>query len=149
MYIKPLNGLNKLTLTNVNAQMLNSVLILCIILMAAGCKADLTGKRVIFLAEYDLAIEKIELLPTGSFTHAVKLKNGQKEAFAEGKWHYSEDKDRIIFDSNYMIVVDGYGKFNSEFESKTDGIVSLPIYSWLGHILMGSDNVVEYKLIDN
>lgn len=115
-------------------------------LIVTGCKADLPDTKLIFGANHDFASERIELFPNGSFTHIVKLNIKQNEILSKGYWHYGKDKKYMIFDSNYMLVVDGHGKFNNEFESKSDGFVSLPVYSWLGDILMGSDEVVLYKL---
>lgn len=133
---------------NVNATLpIRAILIIfCCVFCITGCQVKTEQRNFSFVGEHEYAIERILLLDDNSFIHKVYLKKSGKIVIKEGTWKYRTSTQDIVFDKNYMSVVDGHGIFNSLFDHENKYITSLPIRKLFRKITLGNSEVILYKM---
>ena len=119
--------------------------------LLTGCfrPADSTSIKGTYLADYDVATERLVLDADGKFNQYVTIKNGGKVSSTSGTWTYDGDTGYIMFDGPFMIVVDGLRHFDPnygqpKFRHATDSVQNV-----FGRITIGSNDRVLYRKIPN
>ncbi len=128
-------------------KIITNSLLLSLALLLSSCgfpraASDLYGD---YLADYNVAQEKLTLNADGTFTQQVILKATQKTDVVHGTWSYDEKTATVTFNENFMNVLDGFGQLNPDYAQPPKGIVGLPAESHFGQIYLGIDKHVLYK----
>lgn len=113
-----------------------------------GCtpnsRAELCGT---YVAQYDVAREKLTLNEDGTFVQEVAFKSASKTDIAKGRWTYDSRAGYITFHENFMLVLDGFKKFKPNYAHPEPGIVVMSVEEVLGSIRIGSDEVILYEKV--
>lgn len=96
-------------------------------------------------SDYKLAAETLVLYSNGHFSQEVKLKHDGNVEVSEGKWRYNHSNKYIVFENNFMLVLDGFHKLNQEYANPKSGLVILPVSEVLGKITIGTSDGVIYN----
>lgn len=116
-----------------------------LILSVVACKvkgqSELYGT---YLADYDVAKEKLTLNKNGTFIQEVTLKANLKIVTTEGTWIYDSKSGYVGFRDNFMSVLNGFQKLNPAYFQKL-GSASLPVDKYFGIVMLGSAEGVLYK----
>ena len=120
-------------------------LILCWIVVACKPKGE-TNLFGTYVADYSVAREKITLNGNWSFVQEVTFKATSKVDITKGKWKYDDKTGYVRFIENYMNVLNGLGQLNLDYSQKLTS-ASLPALTYLGNVIVGSDEGVLYKKI--
>lgn len=123
--------------------------IFSIIVFIVSCKpkddSELIGA---YIADYDIAKEKLILLKNGTFIQEVIIKSSKKIDFAKGKWTYNKRDGYITFDDSLLIIIDAFGEIIPNYDKREPGLVILPTAKFLFWIFIGNAEGVLYKKID-
>lgn len=122
-------------------------LILCWIVVACKPKGE-TNLFGTYVADYSVAREKITLNENWSFVQEVTFKATSKVDITKGKWKYDDKTGYVRFIENYMNVLNGLGQLNLDYSQKLTS-ASLPALTYLGNVIVGSDEGVLYKKISS
>jgi hypothetical protein len=119
-------------------------LILCI----AACskvknESDIFGT---YVADYNIAKEKITLNKDGTFTQEVILKATSKADTTKGKWSFDKKTGYVSFSENYMAVLNGFKQLNPDYSQKLTSAY-LPADTYLGDVVVGVAEGVLYKKV--
>lgn len=131
----------------------SSILSACIMIFLAlsmfSCKpksqSELYGS---YVADYNVAKEKVTLNKDGTFIQEVALKATAKVDIAKGTWSYDPKSGYVSFEQNFMVVLDGFRKLDPNYAHPKPGGVDYPVDKYLGRILLGAAEGVLYKKID-
>lgn len=114
-----------------------------------GCKpkkqAELYGT---YIADYDIARERLILNKNGTYVQEVTLKSTSKFDVTKGTWTYDPKSGYVFFKENFMVVLDGFRKLNPNYAKPTSGSVAEPADKHIGSILLGAAEGILYKKID-
>ena len=123
-------------------------IVLFLILFVVACKikeqSELYGT---YLADYDVAKEKLTLNKDGSFIQEVTIKATSEVTTAKGFWSYDHKTGYVSFEENFMLVIDGFRKFNPDYAHPKPGGVLEPADKYFGFILIGVNEGILYKKI--
>jgi len=108
-------------------------------------KPDLFGT---YMANYNVAREKITLNEDGTFIQEVTLKATSKVDITKGKWIYDDKTGYVWFSENYMQVLNGLGQLNPDYSQKLTSAF-LPARTYLGYVVVGSEEGVLYKKVSS
>jgi hypothetical protein len=129
--------------------LLQGGLIFFLTLFMFACKpkdqAELYGT---YIADYDVAKEKIILNKDGTFIQEVTLKATFKIDVAKGRWSYDPTNGYVMFHENFMAVLNGFRKLNPDYNHPNTGIAFLPADKYFGCILLGVAEGVLYKKVN-
>ena len=123
-------------------------------LFSIGCdpptRSELYGT---YIADYELAKEKLVLYEDGTFYQEVMLKSNSKIDKTKGTWSYVPrtkgvpSSGYITFHENFMYVPDKFGeKVDPDYARKPHG-AGLPVGRFF-RITLGSSEIRVYKKID-
>ncbi len=119
-------------------------------LVLIGCKPQVQNEIYgLYRAGYDIAEEKLELYKNGAFKQEIKIKDPLKTIVEEGTWEYSTMTGNITFHGKFMVVINGVGEYNPDFDNPEDGLVVLPVKEILGTVTLGSAEGIVYKKVTN
>jgi hypothetical protein len=107
-------------------------------------QAELYGT---YIADYDIAKEKLTLNQDGIFIQEVRLKATSKVNIAKGTWSYDPKTGYISFEGGFMLVLNGFRKLNPSYARPKPGGVSWPADKYFGRILLGGAEGVLYKKV--
>lgn len=121
-----------------------------LILLSAlwGCgkpidKSELPGT---YVADSNFATDTVLIKDNGEFLQSVTVKAGGKVAVAHGKWHFNQADQDIVFDENFMEVVNGFGEMVTDFARPIKRAVSiLPVRRVFGNLQIGVDPTTPYR----
>lgn len=114
----------------------------------SGCgkpisKSDLPGT---YVADSKFATDTVTVKDNGQFIQNVKVKAGGKVAVTNGTWHFNQGDQDIVFDENFMEVVNGFGEMATNFDHPATRAVSiLPVRRSFGNLQIGVDPTIPYK----
>ena len=121
-------------------------LVSLVCLLCASCSAVPTEKvSGVYYAKHKFANEKISVNPDGTFQHEVKLRSNGKTTVATGTWKYFSSSGNIHLTDGFMEVINELHEFNPEYAKPLRGAAVLPVYRFLGMIVMGSDERLVYR----
>ena len=118
------------------------------VLAVVACK--LTNQSELYgtyLADYDVAKEKLTLHKDGTFFQEVTLKSTSRVDTSEGTWTYDPKTGYVRFKENFMPVLNGFRQLNPDYNKKFSS-ASLPADKYFGNILVGVAEGVLYKKIE-
>jgi len=101
-----------------------------------------------YVADYDVAKEKLTLNKDGTFVQEVMLKATSKVDIAKGTWIYDPKTGYVSFEEKFMLVLDGFRKLNPDYAHPKPGGVSEPVDKYFGRILLGAAEGILYKKVD-
>jgi len=128
-----------------NSRLIKHLLFFLLAIVLCSCsiaKDDVYGT---YISEYNIAKEELTLNKDGTYVQKVTLSSTLKVNTANGFWTYNEKKKYVTFQNNFMLVLDGFGKLNPNYDNPKKGLVIVPIYFIFGNIEMGSHEGVLYK----
>lgn len=135
---------------SVNAR--NNVLRICIslflILSMSSCKSPKFELPGTYVADYDVAKEKLTLKKDGTYVQEVTLKSNLKVDVSRGRWSYDHETQYVTFEDNFMFVLNGHGKLNPDYAQRKRRIFTVPAGLYFGRMRIGSSERVLYKKID-
>ena len=124
-------------------------LVLCLVLSVVACKVKNQSEFYsTYLADYNVAKEKLTLNKDGTFVQEVTLKATSKIDIAKGKWSYNAETGYVTFYENFMIVLNGFRKLNPDYTHPKPGFVIIPAAKLFGNIELGTYERVLYKKIE-
>lgn len=97
-----------------------------------------------YVADYDIAKEKLMLNKNGTFIQEVMLKVTSKVDTTKGAWVYDPNTRYVKFTNNYMQVLNGFKQLNPEY-SKNLTSASFPVNSFWGNIMIEFAEGVFYE----
>jgi hypothetical protein len=110
-----------------------------------GCKpksqSDLYGR---YIADYDLAKEELTLNADGTFTQKVVLKATSKVDTSKGTWIFRQKEGYLVFDKNFMNVMNGFAELRPNYNRPNEGTTCLPVGRWFGRIMIGTSKYIVY-----
>jgi hypothetical protein len=129
------------------------VLYICLglsfVLFLSACKpsgqSDLFGT---YIADYEVAKEKLTLNKDGTFIQEVTLKATSKVDITKGEWSYDSASGYVTFEKNFLIVLNGFGELNHDYTKPSTGAVIEPVEKCFWHISIGTDEGILYKKVD-
>lgn len=101
-----------------------------------------------YVADYEVAREKLTLNPDGTFIQEVTIKKAAKVDVAKGAWSFDAKSGYVRFDGGFMSVLNGFREFDPNYRSPKQGIVSEPTGKVLGRLSIGTDEGIIYKKIN-
>ena len=121
-------------------------LVLCLVLSVVACKVKNQSEFYsTYLADYNVAKEKLTLDRDGTFVQEVTLKATSKVDVAKGTWTYNTKSGYVTFNENFMGVLDGFRKLNPDYTHPKPGIVVQPVLRLFGRVQIGSNEGILYK----
>ncbi len=133
---------------NTKTNLLSVCIGLLLTLSLIGCKPknqfELYGT---YVADYDVAKEKLTLNKDGTFVQEVTLKATSKVDVAKGTWTYDPKTGYVRFRENFMPVLNGFKELNPDY-SRNVGSASLPADKYLGYIRVEFAEGIYYKKTD-
>lgn len=128
--------------------LLQGSLIFFLALFMFACKpktqAELYGT---YIADYDVAKEKIILNKDGTFIQEVTLKTTSKVDIVKGTWSYNPHTGYVTFHENFMAVLNGFRKLNPAYNYSNTSPAFLPADKYAGRILLGVAEGILYKKV--
>ena len=128
------------------------VIFLAMFFMVFPCSFGIRNPRELlgtYVVKHEYATEKIVLKKDGIFIHEVTVNGTSKVDIAEGLWKYDADDGYLIFDGNFMNVVDGLNKFIPDYaQQKSTGLTILPVDKIFGNIVISRGDNIGYKKIE-
>ncbi len=120
-------------------------IILFLILSVVACKLkDQSELYGTYIADYDVAMEKLTLNKNGTFIQEVTLKETLKVDTTKGTWFYESKFGYVVFRDNFMSVLNGFQELNPDYSQKL-GSASLPADKYFGIVMIGGGGGVLYK----
>ena len=120
-------------------------IIFFLILFVVACKVkDQSELYGTYLADYDVAKEKLTLNKDGTFIQEVILKATLEVNTTKGTWIYDSKSGYVGFRDNFMSVLNGFQKLNPTYFQKL-GSASLPADKYFSVVMLGSAEGVLYK----
>lgn len=98
-----------------------------------------------YIADYDIAKEKLILNKDGTYVQEVTFKATSKIDIAKGSWIYDPKSGYVSFEENFMVVLDGFRKLNSDYAQPKVGAVSQPADKYFGQLLLGAAEGIIYN----
>jgi len=130
----------------------NDVLLTCVllflILSMLSCKPSQSEVYGTYIADYDVAREKLTLNKDSTFIQEVTLKATSKVDVSKGTWDYDLKIGYVSFNENFMLVLNGFRKLDSNYAHPKPGGVSQPVKKYFGYISLGSSEGILYKKVD-
>jgi len=120
-------------------------MLLCLICFVSCKPKNQTELYGTYVADYDVAKEKLTLNKDGTFIQEVTLKKSLKVDLTEGKWSYNPETGYVNFKENFMLVLNGFRKLNPDYAHPKPGGVSEPADSYFGYIVIGVAEGILYK----
>lgn len=109
-------------------------------------QSELYGR---YEADYPYAKEELILNQDNTFIQTVTLKASSKIDMAKGVWKLDPEDGYLIFDSNFLLVLDGAGKPVPEYaEVKKVGKICYPAIKWFGKLLIEFQEGIYYKKVE-
>ncbi|HVP37149.1 MAG TPA: hypothetical protein VMT04_09165 [Terriglobales bacterium] len=129
----------------------NEVLLICMVLLVilsmCSCKPGPSELFGTYIADYDVAKEKLTLYHDGTFRQEVTLKATSEVTVSKGTWTYDPKSGYVSFNENFMVVLNGFGKFDPNYAHPEPG-VSYPVDKYFGCISLGVAEGILYKKVD-
>ncbi len=122
--------------------------LLFLILSVSSCKDPKFELPGTYVADYDVAREKLVLNKDGTYIQEVTLKSNFKVDISRGRWSYDKETQYVSFKDNFMYVINGHGKLNPDYAHPKNGAASVPCGLYFGRMRTGSSVRVVYKKID-
>lgn len=101
-----------------------------------------------YIADYDIAKEKLTLNKNGTFIQEVTFKATSKVDVAKGTWVYNFKTGYVSFEEYFILVLDGFKKLNPDYAHPKPGGVSLPADKYFGWVFIGAAEGILYKKVD-
>jgi len=134
---------------NASSNILSIWIALSLTLLLFGCKPNSQSELYdTYIADYDVAKEKLTLSKDGTFIQEVSLKATSKIEVQKGTWTYDPKSGYMTFQGGFMGVLDGFRQLNQDYAHTKPGLVVQPADKYFGHILIGTAEGVLYKKID-
>ena len=127
---------------------LSIFILLFLILSMSSCKSPKFELPGAYVADYDVAKEKLTLNRDGIYIQEVTLKSNSKVDVSKGTWTYNPNTQYVSFNENFMLVLNGFGKLNPDYAHPKPGGVSQPTTLYFGRMRIGSSEGIVYKKID-
>jgi hypothetical protein len=100
-----------------------------------------------YIANYDVAKEKLTLDKDGAFKQEVTLKATSKVDASKGTWTYDPKTGYVSFNENFMLVLNGFRKLDPDYAHPKPGGVSQPATKYFGRVSLGSSEGILYKKV--
>ncbi len=71
-----------------------------------------------YVADYDVATEKLALNRDGTFAQSVTLRATSEILLAKGSWKYDAQSGYVTFGEGFLHVVDMFGRFDPNYERR-------------------------------
>lgn len=88
----------------------------------------------VYQADYNTAKERLVLERSGTFVQEVALKSSDTTTLGRGMWDYDPNDGYIRFDGTFMLVMDRYGKIDTNYAMSKDVHVAFPLIKRFGRI---------------
>lgn len=106
-------------------------------------KSDLPGT---YVANSKFATDRVTIKDDGQFIQNTKVKADGKVVVTNGTWHFNQGDQDIVFDENFMEVVNGFGEMATNFDHPVRRAISiLPVRRSFGNLQIGVDPTIPYK----
>jgi hypothetical protein len=133
---------------NAKTTFLSICMMLFLTLSLIACKpknqSELYGT---YVADYNLAKEKLTFNKDGTFIQEVTLKATSKVDVTEGTWTYDTKTGYVRFHENFMPVLNGFKELNPDYNQNLTS-ASLPAVKYLGCIRVEFAEGIYYKKTD-
>lgn len=133
----------------VSSPLFSVCVVLFLTLFMFACKPksqyDLYGT---YIANYDVAKEKLILNKDGTFIQEVTLKATSKVDVAKGRWTYDPETGYVTFHENFMLVLNGFRELDPDYAHPKPGLVGYPADKYFGYIQLGAAEGILYKKVD-
>ena len=119
-----------------------------VLAMTCGCGKPLTPSDLpgTYVAQYGFATESVTIKGDGHFIQTIQVKTDGKVVVTNGTWHFNQDAQDIVFDENFMTVMNGFGEMVAGFDHSSRKAISiLPVRRSLGRLQIGLDPDIPYK----
>jgi len=103
---------------------------------------DLPGT---YVANYGFATETVSIKEGGRFDQIINVKATGKVVVTNGTWRFDPEERDIVFSETFMLVHDGFGEFDPNFEHPRSAIKFYPVRRTFGKLQIGVDPAVPYK----
>ncbi len=115
--------------------------------LLSGCCKPISNSELAgsYWAKYAQASEKLILSSDGHFTQEVTLKSTKNIIVATGTWTFDSNDKEIVFNENFMLVLNGVGELTKDFQHPKPRIVIFPVARSFGHFQIGSSPSIEYR----
>ena len=101
-------------------------------------KSELPGT---YMADFGLATDTLTIKPDGQFTQTIKVKADGKVVTKNGTWHFKQDDHGIVFNENFMFVIDGFSNILPDFDQpNTNAVTFSPVRRRFGKLEFGGDD---------
>ncbi len=127
-------------------KVLSFFILLFLILSVSSCKDPKFELPGTYVADYDVAKEKLVLNKDGPYIQEVTLKSNLKVDVSRGRWSYNKETQYVSF-KDFMHGVNGHGKLNPDYADRKV-VASVPGGLYFGRMRIGSSVGVVYKKID-
>lgn len=133
---------------SVSNKPLSFCILLFLILSTPSCEPSKLELPGTYIADYEVAKEKLSLNKDGTYTQEVIRKSNSKVNVSKGTWTYNPETQYVSFNENFMVVLDGFGKLDPEYAHPKPGGVSLPAKIYFGRTRIGTSKGVIYKKLE-
>jgi hypothetical protein len=101
-----------------------------------------------YVADYNVAKEKLTLNEDGTFIQEVTLKETSQVYRSQGNWTYNPSSSCVEFHTNFMDVLDDFGRIRPNYEYLKLGSNSYPASNYFGYMQFGWDEKgIMYKRV--
>ena len=139
----------KICATAVSSLLFQGFLACFLVLSMSACKPEIHSELFgTYIADYDIAKEKLTLNENGTFIQEVTFKSTSKVDVARGTWVYSPKTGYVSFEEYFIMVLDGFRKLNPDYAHPMPGGVSLPADKYFGWVFIGAAEGILYKKVD-
>lgn len=126
---------------------------ICLVIISfcfvSGCNSPVEQSELYgtYIAEYDVARERLDIDKDGTFTQSVIIVATAKTDKIAGRWLYNPQTGYISFENNFMLILDGFGHFDPQYNNPTIGRSVYPVEKSFGRVRIGVDVGNEVSII--
>lgn len=133
---------------NSRTKLLSFCIVLVGLLSVIACKPnDQSELYGTYIADYDVAKEKLTLNQDGTFIQEVTLKTTKRVDITRGTWTYDSKTGYVRFHDSFMSILNGFGELNPNY-NRNLGSSSLPAVKHFGSIKIEFSEGKYYKKVD-
>jgi hypothetical protein len=98
-------------------------------------------------ARYPEAAEQLTIRPDGSYSQVVKFPSRTNIFQATGKWRFDPRVPEVVFDKEFLVVLNGFGQISKDFPQHRTEPTVIPMEiarSITGRLRLGGDPGTVY-----
>jgi len=116
---------------------------LFLIVSGVGCNRGISTSELagVYVAKYPFGKDTVTVFPDGRFTQVVLVNAQGRQSITNGTWHFSAKNAEIVFSDEFMVAIDGFGKFVPTFDRPDHSAISImPVRRRFGKLEIGGDD---------